>query len=564
MKHDTSSAISRQATTLAAFAVLTSMLAPSPADAGSCQSAATVAADVWKQYRIAVEKLGCGTKLGGAEEFVLCSSTRLLNESLEDVVGWWNAGAKNRWSTIGPRMLGAEIEFGTVVLPGKRTFVSMVPSFNDGKVIIRGKAGSGTMTLCATDSSGKTRMLFDDAPIDGVRTFPVTARDVAGKILSVVIQPRSPTFQYEIEKEETPLTWNFGKIRGLADLHVHGAAQLGFAGLWTWGDNDGPQATALAACRQVDLGDAVAIAAQIKKLPIAEKNRLHAVPLDQSAHATETVIRHGDGFAQVGGFTRWPHFSDIAHQQVHTDWLLEAHRKGLELVVMSAVNNELLCRALRLALYQGENDHPCDDMTNLHRQLDAFNALDRKYEWMEIALTPWHARKIIHEGKLAVVLSAESSHMFPPSEGHFTAQLEKLYQKGLRSLQIVHERDNRFAGAAPHRENFWWHQRTSNPFTWVTTLGDDSPFDLDAQGKNAKGLSEAGNQLVDALIQRHMLIDVSHYSARSIDDLYRLVTAKYDRYPFFASHTRLESRLEKTERDLPEGVPHHRRAARAD
>ena len=186
---------------------------------------------------------------------------------------------------------------------------------------------------------------------------------------------------------------------------------------------------------------------------------------------------------------------------------------------MSAVNNELLCRLLRTALYQGENEHPCDDRTNLHRQIDAFNALDAKYDWFEVALTPWHARKIIHEGKLAVVLSAESSHMLPPSEGDFKAQLEKLYQKGLRSLQIVHERDNRFAGGAPHRENFWWHQRTSNPFTWITTTQDDSPFELDANGKNVRGLSDVGQELIDAMIQRHMLIDIAHWTERGVEDL---------------------------------------------
>ena len=109
----------------------------------------------------------------------------------------------------------------------------------------------------------------------------------------MVIEPRSATFQYEVEKQETPVQWNFGKIEGLADLHVHGAAHLGFGGLWLWGDHDGPQSTALRSCRQVDALDAVSIAAQIKGLPVPEKEKLHAVPLDQADHVGETVIRHG-------------------------------------------------------------------------------------------------------------------------------------------------------------------------------------------------------------------------------------------------------------------------------
>ena len=54
-------------------------------------------------------------------------------------------------------------------------------------------------------------------------------------------------------------------------------------------------------------------------------------------------------------YTAWPHFSDIAHQQVHADWLKEAFDHGLKLLVVSAANNEVLCRGLRV-LYPGKND----------------------------------------------------------------------------------------------------------------------------------------------------------------------------------------------------------------
>jgi microsomal dipeptidase-like Zn-dependent dipeptidase len=530
------------------FVLVLTLAIPPSADAASCDSVATVAADVWKQYRNVVEFLGCKTKLGGWQEYHLCSATRLINESHEDLVGWWNAGAKNRWSTIGPRILGPEIEYGIVVFPTQRTFVSMVPSFNQGSIIVRGKSGRAKVTICAVDGAGKSYKLVNDESVAGPRTFSISRHDAEGRILSVIIDAVSPSFKYEIEKQEDPIKWNFGAIRGLADLHVHGAANLGFAGLWTWGNHDGPQNEALQACRPLDLRDGVSLATLLNGASVVEKAKLHAIPMNWYKHADEEVVVHGNGFASGSdAFKNWPHFSDIAHMQVHTDWLREAHRNGLQLIVMSAVNNELLCRMLRAGLYQGDNKYACDDMSNLHRQIDAFNKLDEKYDWFEIALTPWHARKIIHEGNLAVVLSAESSHMLPPSEGDFTSQLEKLYQKGLRSLQIVHERDNRFAGAAPHRENFWWHQRTSNPFAWVTTTRDDSPFELDANGKNLRGLSEAGRQLLGAMIQRRMLIDVSHYSERSVNDLYELVTKQYDRYPFFASHTRFASRLHKPE-----------------
>ena len=135
--------MSRPVTTLLFVLVLVTAGLPRQASAASCESVATVTADVWDQYRTIAEGLGCKTPLGGGFEFEVCGYLRFINESLEDMVGWWNAGARNRWPTIGPRMLGAEIETGTVFKLTKRTFVSMVPSFNEGQIIVEGKSGTG-------------------------------------------------------------------------------------------------------------------------------------------------------------------------------------------------------------------------------------------------------------------------------------------------------------------------------------------------------------------------------------------------------------------------------------
>ncbi len=529
--------------------------------AASCNSAATIAADIWKQYRAVTEAIGCKSPLGGPAEFVSCGITRFINESTEDITGWWNTMAKNRWATIGPRTLGAEKEIGTVLIGTKRTFVSMVPSFNKGSITVEPRSGQGDITICATDSKGRTTKIVNDVTVKNQpKTISISKANAEGKVLSVVLNAKAVKLGYTIYKTETPIKWHFGNIKGFADSHVHQAAELGFAGLWLRGSHDGPRHEALPACRVVNVGDALSVAAQataiisgIGALPQPEKNKLHAMPMNKAEHDIEQVLRHGNGHST---YADWPHFSDIAHQQVHADWLKEAHDKGLKLVVVSAVNNEVLCRGLR-ALYPGKNDYACDDMSNIKRQIQAFNDFDRKHGWYEIALHPWHARKIIHEGKLAVVIAAESSHMLPPSEGDFKSQLDELYRMGLRSLQIVHERDNRFAGAAPHRSNFIIHQITSNPLTtlkaWIEGDKLDThwlgSFDLD-NGKNNKGLLGPGYELVDAMVQRRLLIDAAHYSEKAFDDLYNRVKTKYDNYPFFVSHTRFKARLAGHERGI--------------
>jgi microsomal dipeptidase-like Zn-dependent dipeptidase len=168
-----------------------------------------------------------------------------------------------------------------------------------------------------------------------------------------------------------------------------------------------------------------------------------------------------------------PDHTDFGHQQVYADWLKQAHQRGLKLMVVSAVNNEPLCRLLKLLYPDRNRQHECDDMYNIKRQIQAFHDFQKAHaDWYEIAVHPWHARKIINEQKLAVVISVEASNLFgkfPTSAGDFSSQLDDLYALGVRTLQPVHETDSRFAGAAPHRLQFELFQAVK----WPTRVIED-------------------------------------------------------------------------------------------
>jgi len=177
----------------------------------------------------------------------------------------------------------------------------------------------------------------------------------------------------------------------------------------------------------------------------------HAIP-DVFPEDGHLNIEHGaPAPASLEG---WPCYDDIAHQQATARWLKSAHDRGLNLVVVSAVNFQAACKGMRLLLPEQSTGQECGDMENVKRQLEAAQRMDRRYEWYEIAVHPWHARKIIDEGKLAVVLSLEVSNLFPKAEGDFVAQLEELRAMGLRSMQLAHETNSQFAGAATHRKIF--------------------------------------------------------------------------------------------------------------
>jgi len=144
------------------------------------------------------------------------------------------------------------------------------------------------------------------------------------------------------------------------------------------------------------------------------------------------------------------------------------------------------------------------------------------------------------------VLSIEASHLFGrDTTEDFIAELDRYFALGVRTLQPVHETNNRFAGAATHQPLLQLAEFTENCrvdhdcglTTGAYTLG----FDVEDRGgrcENALGLTSDGRRLVQAMIDRGMLIDVAHLSAKGIDDAFAVaVQNRY--YPIYVSHGHL-------------------------
>jgi microsomal dipeptidase-like Zn-dependent dipeptidase len=173
----------------------------------------------------------------------------------------------------------------------------------------------------------------------------------------------------------------------------------------------------------------------------------------------------------------------------------------------------------------------------VHKQLDSLHkfAGDNR-DWYEIAMDPWHARQIIHEGKLAVVLSTEVSHLFPTGQGDWRQQLDRLFFKGVRVLQFVHETDSAFSGASHHHGLL---------FRFLDVLkypGINQVANL-FSGKSSKGLTEKGRELIAEMVKRHMIIDRNHMSARAQKELFEELKRKHKWYPILDSHARFADAL---------------------
>lgn len=364
------------------------------------------------------------------------------------------------------------------------------------------------------------------------------------------------------------------RLVGVADLHLHMFGAQAFGGGWLHGTVNGEEATALGPCDGGEPGDHGRLKDDLAPL-LGECPDTTIEELSAMVPLVATVV--GGGGALIGEFIAdipgsrgetgehldrtsgfpdydgWPRWDAIAHQQVWQGHLREAYDDGLRVEVMSAVTFDWLCQALP---EENLTRPECDEMSDVMVQLEMANTFASENDWVEVALTPADARRIVEEDKLAMILSIEASHIF--GDGDWEAQLDEVYEMGVRTLQPVHQLDNRFGGAAPHNTIFQLAQYAENchidtdcALTSPTvTLG----FDVDEECRNVLGLSDEGKALVRAMLDRGMLVDAAHLSEQSVRDLFEILEEN-EYYPFYLSHAHFREIMTPEKGDQEKTTP---------
>jgi microsomal dipeptidase-like Zn-dependent dipeptidase len=308
-------------------------------------------------------------------------------------------------------------------------------------------------------------------------------------------------------------------IKGYADLHVHMFANNGFAGAWFTGDPT-------AETRE----EMFKYCAPGEKWPW-----LKEVIAKISPYVSSFLYRN-HCVPQKVSFPQW---NDLAHQQVWKGHLNEAHARGLKLMVLSAVHSYVLCRILPDSR---KDITTCEDRPNVLRQLRAANKFIQNQDWVEVAKNPQQARNIINNGKLAVVLSVETSNIFDGDD--WKEEFQDYWDAGARTLQIVHQFDNKMAGAAIHKPPLKLAQYIRNKMRYdkfegfdTTTHKYKTDFGTREVEKNNKGLSASGAEVITEMMDRGMAIDFAHMSEKTMDDALKLLMER--NYPFYISHGHL-------------------------
>ena len=281
----------------------------------------------------------------------------------------------------------------------------------------------------------------------------------------------------------------------------------------------------------------------------------------------------GTGHDPVGWptFQDWPAPHSLTHEGTYYKWMERSWKGGLRIFTNLLVENKLLCEAYPL------KRNSCDDMTSIRLQAHDMRLLERYVDaqyggpgkgWYRIVTNPYQARRVINQGKLAVVMGIETSDLFgctmkldvpdvSCTKASIDRQLTQVRRMGVSQMELVNKFDNALAGVAGDEgqtgvavnaanaletDSFWDMRRCPpayapqvqdrnqlaapdpSPFTQRDAIfgaiqqqyGFTPPLALPLYGAaphcNNRSLTDLGDHTIRGMVKRHMLLDPDHLS----------------------------------------------------
>ena len=257
-------------------------------------------------------------------------------------------------------------------------------------------------------------------------------------------------------------------------------------------------------------------------------------------------------------FPWWPNHQQMSHSGYYYKWMERAYLSGLRIMVTNLVENEVLCWAQsRINPASWVNPNSCNVMDSIRLQAQRLRELEEYVDaqaggpgrgFFHIVTTPEEARATIAAGRMAVVLGIEASETFNCGLSDYCtretieAQLQEVYDLGVRSLYPTHKFDNQLAGSVVESGfinigqllstgRFFETQKCAphthgKPMTSGFPLIGDVPvikeildavhlnpeYDESHPHCNQHGLSPLGSYLVNRMIDLKMMVELDHMS----------------------------------------------------
>lgn len=244
-------------------------------------------------------------------------------------------------------------------------------------------------------------------------------------------------------------------IQGFVDMHTHPRNDLAFGGELFYGKPYGDISVSLKNCNAYHGGYGM--------FDNTKGNVFRNQLVDQAEGSFCGHTNHTrDGYPN---FTYWPSFCSIFHQQMWVDWIKRAHEGGLNIMVALATHSHCMADA-------AETSGAKDDKTVMDNSIEGIKDLVKNSDFMEIALTPADVRRIVTNGKLAVIIGIEmdnignfydpieidkkSSIVYNPNPkwDDVKTELDRLWNNGVRYILPIHTTNNIFGGAAIYESSF--------------------------------------------------------------------------------------------------------------
>jgi hypothetical protein len=262
-------------------------------------------------------------------------------------------------------------------------------------------------------------------------------------------------------------------------------------------------------------------------------------------------------------FNEWPSPTAVAEEGDYYTGIERAWKAGLRVMVTNLVDNEALCGLMTT------RHNPCNDMASVHIQSHDLYALQNYIDaqsggpgkgWFRVVTDPFQARRVISQGKLAVIEGVEVSRIFGCGEmndvpqcgpAQVDAGLKEVERLGVRTFFPVHEFDNAFggtkmiagatgtiinAGNRTETGSFWTlepcpaqdqdAEQLSTPASGplaglingpLSSMLHGSPVPVYGSGPqcNTRGLTGLGAYLIQRMIKQHLLIQLDHMDSKT-------------------------------------------------
>jgi len=292
-----------------------------------------------------------------------------------------------------------------------------------------------------------------------------------------------------------------------------------------------------------------------------------------------------DGKIGYPDFATWPSWCSILHQQMWVDWIERAHRDGLNIMVALAVSSHCIASAAK-------THGPQDDEQVMLNCIQGIKELVAHSTFMEIALTPQDVRRIVASGKLAVILGSEMDNIGnfyspadhyksatfnpSPSNEQIQAELDKMWDLGIRYIFPVHLNNTIFGGTAIFMPTLNVANKFATGAEWipeqVNTKESGIAFHLTHPGqglnavaklfmplllpkdvnpgrksnytiwdtvagfghRNSLGITDRGRFGISYMMKKGFLIDIDHMSEKMADEV--LTIAMTHDYPVNSGH----------------------------